>query len=97
MSNDLGFEPDFENLKAVLLGGVGSRVPNAELVIDREIKEAWLGRPVGTPADEVEFRYRAGYDYAWVSVGMIDPAGTVNKERVGAGEGKAFGGKDRRV
>jgi uroporphyrinogen decarboxylase len=97
MSNDFGFEPDFENLKTVLMGGVGTRVPNVELVIDREIKEAWLGRPVNAPREEVEFRYRAGYDYVWVSVGMIDPAGTVNKEQVRETEGREFAGKDRRV
>ena len=95
--NRYGFEPDFENLKTVLMGGRGRRVPNIELVIDREIKDAFLGRPVETLADEIEFRYQAGYDYAWVSVGMIDPAGTVNTERVRESDEMHFEGKDRRV
>jgi len=95
--NHWGFEPDFENLKTVLKGGRGYRVPNAELVIDREIKEALLGRSVESVADEVEFRYQAGYDYVWLSVGMIDPAGTVNKEFVADSDDRHVAGKDTRV
>jgi uroporphyrinogen decarboxylase len=72
-------------------------VPNIELVIDREIKDGFLGRPITSLADEIEFRYQAGYDYAWVSVGMIDPAGTVNKEHVRDSAGKHFDGEDQRV
>ena len=80
--NRYGFEPDFDNLKRVLLGGRGHRVPNMELVIDKEIKDGFMGRAVATLEDEIEFRYKAGYDYAWISIGMIDPAGTVNKDLV---------------
>ena len=79
------------------MGGRGTRVPNVELVIDQEVKEAFLGRPVKTLADDIEFRYQAGYDYVWISVGMIDPAGTVNKELVKDAADKHFAGKDTRV
>ncbi|UCF97069.1 MAG: hypothetical protein JSV89_18130 [Spirochaetaceae bacterium] len=95
--NRYGFEADFENLKTVLKGGRGHRVPNAELVIDREIKETFLGKSVESVADEIEFRYQAGYDYLWLSVGMIDPAGTVNKDFLPDDEHKHFAGKDARV
>ena len=95
--NRFGYEPDFDNFRTVLLGGRGHRVPLAELVIDRELKEAFLERPVSSLADEIEFRYLAGYDYAWVSVGMIDPAGTVNKELVRDSAQRHVQGKDRRV
>lgn len=95
--NMYGFESDFENLKTVLTGGRGHRVPNIEFVIDHEVKDGFLARPVSTLADEIEFRYQAGYDYAWISIGMIDPAGTVNKELVQESEGKHFKGEDRRV
>ena len=90
-------QPDFENFAAVLRGGRGRVVPNAELVIDREIKDAVLGRPVTTLADEIAFRAKAGYDYHWVSVGMIDPAGTVNKQFVGGSGSHHFAGRDQRV
>ncbi len=95
--NAFGFEPDFDNLKVTLIGRTGYRVPNMELVIDQEIKDGFLGRPVVTLEDEIEFRYQAGYDYAWVSVGMIDPAGTVNKELVKDDDDRHVKGKDKRI
>lgn len=95
--NRFNFEPDFENLKNVLMGKKGYRIPNAELVIDQEIKEQFLEKPVISIADEIEFRYQAGYDYAWFSIGMIDPAGTINKERVSKSSDRHFQGKDERV
>jgi uroporphyrinogen decarboxylase len=54
---------------ALLSAGEPDRVPCVELLVDREIKEAFLGRPLATMADEVEFWYRAGYDYAHVRAG----------------------------
>lgn len=95
--NDWGFEPDFENLKNTLLWKKNYRVPNMEFVIDREIKEAYLKKEVKTIEDEIEFRHRAGYDYIWISKGMVDPAGTVNKELVIDEPEKHFKGKDKRV
>ncbi len=55
--NRYGFEPDFDNLKTVLKGSRGHRVPNAELVIDREIKETFLGRSVESIPHEIESLY----------------------------------------
>lgn len=63
--------PDFGRLrKAVLLQGEPDRVPLVEAGIEREIKEAFLGRPVLTLADEVEFWATAGYDYVPITVGL---------------------------
>ncbi|MCM8759189.1 MAG: nucleoside 2-deoxyribosyltransferase [Candidatus Omnitrophica bacterium] len=95
--NDWGFEPDFENLKNTLLWKENYRIPNMEFVIDREIKEAYLKKEVVSVKEEIEFRYRAGYDYVWISKGMVDPAGTVNKELVIDDPEKHFKGKDTRV
>ncbi len=59
--------PDFERLRRVLmLEGEPDRVPNAELHVDWQIKQAFLGRPIETVADDVEFWYRAGYDYIYL-------------------------------
>ena len=90
-------EPDFNNFLTVLKGGRGHRVPNAELIIDRELKEAFLGRSVETLEDDVEFRYRAGYDYIGLSIGIIDPAGTVNAKFVRPSDERHFQGMDDRV
>ena len=61
-------EPDFERLRSVLmLEGEPDRVPNAELHVDWQIKQAFLGRPIQTVQDDVDFWYRAGYDYVYLS------------------------------
>jgi uroporphyrinogen decarboxylase len=95
--NKFGFEPDFDNLRTVLLGGRGHRVPNIELVIDREIKDGFMGREITTVEDEIAFRHDAGYDYAWLSIGMVDPAGTMNKDRVEDQKTPRVNGKDDRL
>ena len=38
-------------------------------VLHREIKEAFLGRPIQSIADDVDFWYRAGYDYIHIRAG----------------------------
>ncbi|MCC6682147.1 MAG: nucleoside 2-deoxyribosyltransferase [Phycisphaeraceae bacterium] len=91
------YQPDFDNLSRILSGGQGFRVPTAELGIDVKIKEKLLGRHLETLADEIEFRYRAGYDFAWLSVGMIDPAGTVSRQFLDQDDKRHFSGRDDRV
>jgi uroporphyrinogen decarboxylase len=57
-------DPDFDRLRSVLLlQGEPDRVPNAELHVDWQIKEAFLGRHIHSVQDDVDFWYRAGYDY----------------------------------
>ncbi len=59
-------EPDFDRLrKVLLLEGEPDRVPNAELHIDWQIKQAFLGRAIESVQDDVDFWYRAGYDYIY--------------------------------
>jgi len=63
--------PNFERLRAALLCRQPDRVPLAELWVDQAVMEAFVGRPIGshdTGDDynleaEIEFWYRAGYDY----------------------------------
>lgn len=63
--------PDFGRLrKALLLEGEPDRVPLVEAGIEPEIKQAFLGRPLKTLADEVEFWATAGYDYVPITTGL---------------------------
>ncbi len=57
------FQPDFDQLRTALLCGVPRRVPLLELIINQNIKEQFLGRPIATAKDYVDFFVRAGYDY----------------------------------
>ncbi|MBI9047304.1 MAG: hypothetical protein JEZ06_22645 [Anaerolineaceae bacterium] len=63
---NIELNPDFQRLRtAVMLEGEPDRVPNAELHIDWQIKQAFLGRPIKTFKDDVDFWYQAGYDYIY--------------------------------
>ncbi len=55
--------PDIGQFITTLRRGKGSYVPNAELGVHPKIKELLLGQPVRMLKDEVEFWYKAGYDY----------------------------------
>ncbi len=62
--------PDFNRLRTTLLRtGEPDRVPTIELMVDREVKEAFLGRPIQTIADDVDFWHKAGYDYIHLRAG----------------------------
>ncbi len=63
--------PDFSRVtKTLLLQGEPDRVPIMEQNIDRDIKKAFLGRPIRSLEDEVEFWLAAGYDYVPLAIGM---------------------------
>ena len=56
--------PNFERLrKVLLLEGTPDRVPLAELIVEPAVKEAFLGKKITGMKEEVEFWYKAGYDY----------------------------------
>jgi uroporphyrinogen decarboxylase len=64
-------DPDFRRVQCALACGQPDRVPLGELWVDRKIMEEFINKPVGshdTGEDydleaEIEFWYRAGYDY----------------------------------
>ena len=55
--------PNIEQFKLTLKRGKAGYVPIAELGIHPIIKERLLGRPVKSLKDDVDFWYKAGYDY----------------------------------
>jgi len=58
--------PDYRRLLAAIEHSEPDRVPLAELGFDSAVKEAFLGRRVRGVCDEVEFWWRAGYDYLYL-------------------------------
>ena len=56
-------EPNIQEFIKVLKRGKASYVPLAELGVHPTIKEKFIGRPIVDLKDEVEFWYKAGYDY----------------------------------
>jgi len=79
-------DPDFQRLYRTLKRQEPDRVPLAELHVDVPVKEAFLGRPIRTLADEIDFWYRAGYDYVCLSyglrVGEVISTGQLHKSQV---------------
>ena len=55
--------PSFDRFLTALHHEEPDRVPLAEASIDPEIKESFMGRPVQTLEDDVEFWVAAGYDF----------------------------------
>ncbi len=63
--------PNFENLRRALLRqGEPDYVPIVEFGVDRDVKGAFLGRPVASLRDEVDFWVRAGYDFVPLQAGI---------------------------
>ncbi len=56
--------------RALLCEGEPDRVPFGELGIEKPVKEAFLGRPIRSLADEVAFWVGAGYDYVPLDQGL---------------------------
>ncbi len=68
--------PDFVNLQNTLLNKKSKYVPMIELGIDPTIKAKFLGRPILTPEDDIEFMLNAGYDFV-----KIQPEIVINLNR----------------
>ena len=67
MNDFVKLEPDFQRVRTtVMREGEPDRVPNAELHVDWQIKQAFLDRPIKTVQDDVDFWYQAGYDYIYL-------------------------------
>jgi len=68
---------DIEQFKLTLKRGKADYIPLAELGIHPSIKAQFLGRPLVSLPDEVEFWHKAGYDYI-----KLQPVADFNPERL---------------
>lgn len=59
-------QPDYQRLLTTIRRQEPYRVPLAELGIDRPVKEKFMGKPVRDIPGEVEFWWKAGYDYVYL-------------------------------
>lgn len=74
-------EPNFERFRTAILGGEPDRVPLGELKVEDQVKEAFLGKSLGSLQEDpkhylktdVEFSVEAGYDYTRVPVYLSYP------------------------
>jgi uroporphyrinogen decarboxylase len=64
-------KPDFDRVRrTLLLQGEPDRVPIMEQSVDGDVKQAFLGKPIQSLDDEVEFWITAGYDYVPLAIGI---------------------------
>jgi uroporphyrinogen decarboxylase len=73
--------PNISQLITTLRRDKGEYVPLVELGVHPKIKERYLGRPLLTLADDVEFWHKAGYDYT-----KIQPAADFNPAKIGVSD-----------
>ena len=77
--------PDIEQLKLTLKRGKANHLPLAELGIHPLIKEKFLGYPIRTLKDDVDFWHQAGYDYI-----KLQPGADFNPSGIGLGSEMTF-------
>ncbi len=65
--------PDFERYMTALHCQEPDRVPLGDWHVDQRPKEAFMGRPVKTLQDHIDFWYGAGFDYVPSSSGILEP------------------------
>lgn len=79
--------PDVKEFLKTLRREPAAYVPNAELGIHPVVKERFLGHPIKSVVDEIEFWWKAGYDYVKLQPTVdFDPAGIAAKRNLMANE-----------
>lgn len=66
-------KPDFERYLKALHCEEPDRVPQGDWHVDQRPKESFMGKPIKTLQDHVDFWYTAGYDYVTASSGILEP------------------------
>ena len=74
-------KPDIEQFIKTLRLEKASFIPTAELGVHPKIKERFLGKPIAGLKEEVEFSYKAGYDYV-----KLQPTADFNPAKIGIDE-----------
>lgn len=73
--------PNIDHLKTTLKRGKAPYVPQIELGIHPIIKEKFIGKKIVTLQDEIEFWYKAGYDYIKLQPGVDFNPGKIGDEQ----------------
>lgn len=81
----MNVKPDIENLLNTLQNKKSKSIPIAELGVHPLIKQKFIGREILELKDDVEFWYKAGYDYI-----KIQPAADFNPGKIGLSENISY-------
>jgi uroporphyrinogen decarboxylase len=90
-------KPDFKRFRtAVTRQGTPDRIPLAEVGIDTEVIEAYLGRPLDGLKTYVEFFRRAHYDYVLLQV-RGQPIGDARQLKIAEGQLQKYSDSEQSV
>ena len=78
----MDFEPNFKRFHTALMNEQPDRVPNAEVLISQDIREAILGKKIKTMKEEFEFWTMAGYDYVPIVAGLLGPGRITDASKI---------------
>lgn len=78
-------KPDFNRLRTALLGGKPDRVPLGDWLVDQDVKDAFMGKPVADLKAEVEFWSAAGFDHIPLAAGILNP---LAQDKIAGGTGR---------
>ncbi|MFO7524497.1 MAG: uroporphyrinogen decarboxylase family protein [Ignavibacteriaceae bacterium] len=78
-------KPDIENFLNTILLRNSEFIPLAELGIHPAIKQKFIGREIRNIQDDIEFWYKAGYDYI-----KLQPSADFNPMKIGVGDKLTF-------
>jgi uroporphyrinogen decarboxylase len=73
---------NFLDLKRTLFGGNSKMVHQMELMVDKEVKEAFLGKPINSIIEEIDFWYKAGYEYVPIVISVFGFMGDNNNVEI---------------
>ena len=62
----MDFQPDIQRLLTTIRHGEPDRVPLADFQADTPIKDQFMGKPVRTLEDHIEFQAAAGFDFIYL-------------------------------
>jgi uroporphyrinogen decarboxylase len=73
---------NFQDLQSTLFGGFSTSIHQMELMVDKEVKEAFLEKQVISFADEIDFWYKAGYEYVPIVIRLFGFAGGTERNEI---------------
>ena len=78
----MNFEPNFNRFYTALMSEQPDRVPNAEVLVSQDVKEAFIGKKIKTMKEEVEFWINTGYDYVPIVAGLLGPGKITDASKI---------------
>jgi len=81
---DMELKPDFNRIRKTVRHEEPDRVPLCEALIEYSIQSQFLGREVTADdlESQIEFWFKAGYDYIPLTVGMMTPGKVTQESKI---------------